>query len=178
MELTVTEPDLIAAVLDKCVAFLIEYIRAFQSAGADGVLMAEPAAGLLSPRSMALHSSKPIRTIAEIVSDNRFAVILHNCAAKPLHLPAMLETGLKAFHFGTPMNMSAALNTIPSDVIVAGNLDPSAVFCQSSPDDVRARTTELLAVTQSHPNYVLSSGCDLPAQTPLANLDAFFAAAG
>ncbi len=176
MELTVTEPDLIAAVLDRSVAFLIEYIRAFRAAGADGIIMAEPAAGLLSPRSLAFNSSAPIKTIAAAVDDERFAIILHNCAAKMLHLPAILETGLKSFHFGPPMDIATALEKVPSDVVLCGNLDPSAVFCQSPPQEIHARATALLAATAGRRNFVPSSGCDLPPHASLAGLDAFFEA--
>jgi uroporphyrinogen decarboxylase len=35
----------------------------------------------------------------------------------------------------------------------------------------------LLAVTAAFPQFILSSGCDVPAGSPLANLEAFFAAA-
>jgi uroporphyrinogen decarboxylase len=176
MELTVTDPDLIEAVLDKSVTFLAEYIRAFRAAGADGIIMAEPAAGLLSPRSMAVNSTAHIRAIAAAVADERFAIILHNCAAKLLHLPTILETGLKSFHFGAPMDIVAALGKVPSDVVLCGNLDPAAVFCQSTPEEVKAKVSALLAATAAHRNFVLSSGCDVPPNAPLANVDAFFEA--
>lgn len=174
MELTVTEPDLISLVLEKSSAFLIEYIQAFRAAGADGIIMAEPAAGLLSPRSLARFSSAQIKAIAAAVNDEHFTLILHNCAAKLLHLPAILETGLKCFHFGAPMDIVAALGKVSSDVILCGNLDPAAVFCQSTPDEVKAHTKKLLVATAAYRNFVLSSGCDLPPNAPLTNLDAFF----
>jgi uroporphyrinogen decarboxylase len=177
MELTMTDPGLMHAVLEKCTAFLSDYLRAFRAAGADGVIMAEPAAGLLSPRGMAAYSSAYIKTIAAELSDGNFAIVLHNCAAKLLHLPVILESGVKSFHFGAPMDIVAALAKAPADVVLCGNLDPAGVFCQSSPDEVKARTTSLLAATAGRRNYVLSSGCDVPPNAPLANVDAFYAAA-
>ncbi len=35
-------------------------------------------------------------------------------------------------------------------------------------------TAELLEKMKEHPNFVLSSGCDTPPYTPMANIDAFF----
>jgi uroporphyrinogen decarboxylase len=58
--------------------------------------------------------------------------------------------------------------------VLCGNLDPTAVFCQSSPQEVATRTAELLAATARHRNFVVSSGCDLPPRTPLEALDAFY----
>jgi uroporphyrinogen decarboxylase len=176
LELTLAEPDLIQVVLEKSAAFLTDYVRAFKAAGADGLIMAEPAAGLLSPRSLSTHSSVFVKRIAAAVEDGHFALILHNCAARLLHLPAILETGLANFHFGAPMDLPAALDKVGPDVVLCGNLDPAGVFCQLAPAEVTARAADLLARTAAHRNYVLSSGCDVPASAPLASLDAFYAA--
>ena len=174
MELTVTGPDLMQAVLERSATFLTDYLHAFRDAGADGVIMAEPAAGLLSPRAMAAFSTAYIKTMASAVSDGHFALIVHNCAAKLVHLPAILQSGVESFHFGAPMDIVAALEKVPADVVLCGNLDPAGIFCQSGPDEVKARATGLLAATAGHRNFVLSSGCDVPASAPLANLDAFY----
>ena len=176
MELTLTDPDLMQVLLEKSARFLAEYAKAFKAAGADGVIMAEPAAGLLSPRSLATFSSAYVRQLAAGVGDGRFTFILHNCAAKVLHLPAILESGLKTFHFGAPMDLPLALNQVPADVVLCGNLDPSAVFCQASAEEATTRTASLLGATAASRNFVISSGCDLPPNSRLANLDAFYAA--
>jgi uroporphyrinogen decarboxylase len=176
MELTIADPELMEAVLEKSTEFLVAYIKAFRAAGAGGVIMAEPAAGLLSPRSMSAFSSAWIRKIHAALGDDRFFIILHNCAAKLLHLSAVLETGLSTFHFGAPMDMPAALAKVSTEVVLCGNLDPTAVFVKMEPTLVGARVEELLAPTKGRRNFVISSGCDVPASAPLANLDAFFRA--
>jgi uroporphyrinogen decarboxylase len=174
MELTVTEPELMHTLLEKSTAFLTGYLKAFRDAGAQGVIMAEPAAGLLSPRGLATYSSACIKRIGAALNHESFTIVLHNCAAKLLHLPAVLETGLKTFHFGAPMDIVGALAQVASDVVLCGNLDPTAVFVQSPPTEVTARAGQLLAATAVHRNFVLSSGCDVPPNAPLTNLDAFY----
>jgi uroporphyrinogen decarboxylase len=176
MEFTVLDPALLHAVLEKCTRFLAAYVRAFKDAGASGVIMAEPAAGLLSPRSMSVFSSAYVRQIGATVDDGRFALILHNCAAKVVHLLAILETGLSTFHFGAPMDLLSALGKVPAEVVLCGNLDPAAVFCQAPPAEVAARVTALLTTTAAFPNFVISSGCDVPPDSALASLDAFYGA--
>ncbi len=176
MEMTVTEPDLMRVLLEKCTAFLTSYVREFRQAGADGVIMAEPAAGLLSPRSMAAFSSPYVRQIGAALADGHFAIILHNCGAKLVHLPALLETELSSFHFGAPMDVAAALGKVPADVVLCGNLDPAGVFLQLPPREIMARAESLLNAVSGHRNFVLSSGCDVPAAAPLDGLDAFHAA--
>lgn len=176
MELTVTEPALMHTLVEKSASFLAAYLQTFRAVGARGVIMAEPAAGLLSPRALGTYSSAYIRQIAASLNDDGFTILLHNCAAKLVHLPAILETGLKAFHFGAPMDVVCALAKVTPEVVVCGNLDPTAVFLQASPAEVTARATQLLSAVAAHRNFVISSGCDVPPGAPVANLDALFRA--
>ncbi len=171
---TAMEPEVVLILLEKTTHFLTAYARAFKDAGADGVIMAEPTAGLLSPRAVAEFSSPYIKRIIEAVEDERFQILLHNCAARLGHLSAKRESGASALHFGKPMDLPAALKEVPSDLPLCGNLDPAEVFVNSTPDEVASRTLGLLAATAGFRNFVISSGCDIPAHAPLKNIEAFF----
>ncbi len=174
--LTLDNPALMHTVLDKCASFLTAYLQAFKAAGADGVIMAEPAAGLLSPRGLSAFSATYIKRLVQAVEDGQFQIVLHNCAAKLVHLPAVLESGPSAFHFGAPMDLAGALAKAPATTVLCGNLDPTAVFLQSTPEQLTANTHQLLNATKAHHNFVISSGCDVPPGSPLTNLDTFFEA--
>jgi uroporphyrinogen decarboxylase len=173
-ELTLTEPGLVHLLLEKSTAFLAAYAQAFKTAGADGIIMAEPSAGLLSPRGLAAFSSAYVRRIVEATEDARFGIVLHNCAAKLAHLSAVLESGARVLHFGAPMDIASALFKVPESVVLAGNLDPIGLFVQASASDLVRSTRSLLEATAAHRNFIISSGCDVPYSAPLANLDAFF----
>jgi uroporphyrinogen decarboxylase len=174
LELTVVAPRTLVPLLEKAAAFLVEYARAFREAGAAGIVMAEPAAGLLSPKGLSEFSSAYVRGIVDAVRAPSFTVVLHNCAARLVHLSSVLEAGTGFYHFGSPMDIAAALSRVDGGIVLAGNLDPSAVFLAGTPDEVREKTARLMADTASYPNFVISSGCDLPPGTPLDNLEAFF----
>jgi uroporphyrinogen decarboxylase len=174
LELTITEPGLVHLVLEKTTAFLTAYAIAFRTAGADGLVMAEPAAGLLSPRGVAEFSSACIRSIVRASEDGHFAFVLHNCAARLPHLAAVTDAGPSVFHFGAPMDMAGALSRVGPGIVLCGNLDPVRTFVQATPEEVGTQVRRLLDAVEGHRNFVLSSGCDVPPDTPLANLDAFF----
>jgi len=174
LEASVGEPDLLLCLLEKVTRFLSAYTRAFREAGVSGVIMAEPAAGLLSPRGLARFSAPFVKQIVESAQNKEFALLLHNCGAKLPHLPKVLESGAEIYHFGAPMDLPAALEQVDGQVILCGNLDPSAVFHGGTPEEVRAQTTALLAAAQGKPNFIISSGCDLPPGTPIENLEAFY----
>jgi uroporphyrinogen decarboxylase len=176
LEATLTDPDLILALLERTTRFLIGYALAFREAGASGVLLAEPSAGLLAPRGLARFSSPFARRIVAEAETHGFAVVYHSCSARLAHLPSILESGVHVCHFGMPMDMAAALVCVKGQAVLCGNLDPTAVFHGATPEQVAASTWALMRATRAHDNFVISSGCDLPPRTPLANLDRFYEA--
>ncbi|MDZ4743571.1 MAG: uroporphyrinogen decarboxylase family protein [Verrucomicrobiota bacterium] len=171
---TAEDPEVIEIILQKVTDFLIEYGRALKDAGAYGMVVAEPAAGLLSPRALGKYSSSYVKQIASALEDKDFSIILHNCAAKVMHLPFALESGVKVHHFGAPMDIVDALSKVPADTVLCGNLDPTASFCQLSREQLIEKTKGLLDATAQYPNFVISSGCDVPPGTPFNNMRAFF----
>lgn len=174
---TVDRPELVHALLAKATDFLAAYAKAFQSAGADGIIVAEPMAGLISPEAVAEFSSAYMRRLIAAAGDDGFPIMLHNCGARLEHLAATLESGARFYHFGQPMDLAAARAVTPPGVVLAGNLDPTAVFVRSTPDCVREGTTALLRRFDGDSRgFVISSGCDLPPNTPIANIEAFFKA--
>ncbi len=175
--MTLEDPGRALAWVNQATTFLLAYARAFRDVGADGVVMAEPTAGLLSPAGLEAFSARAVRRLVEAVETPAFGLVLHNCAARSLHLPALRASGVCAFHFGAPMDLDAALAAVPESTLVCGNLDPAGVLVRSSAREVFAATRRLCRAHAGKRNFVLSSGCDVPPETPLENLDAFFAAA-
>ena len=172
------DPDMVHTVLEKATEFLTEYARAYKTAGADGIVMAEPVAGLLSPSLEEEFSSPYIKKIVDAVQDDGFAVIYHNCGDNvPKMLDSILTTGSAAYHFGNAVDMeSDIIARVPKDTIVMGNIDPAGVLRLGTPESVREETLALLSRCARYENFVLSSGCDIPPLTPWENIDAFFAA--
>jgi uroporphyrinogen decarboxylase len=176
LEATAVEPETIEALLRQVTAFLCQYALAFRDTGAWGVVVAEPAAGLLSPAGLGRFSAPFVKRIVETVETLDFAVVLHNCGAKIIHLEKCLESGARINHFGAPMDIVAALGEVGPDVILGGNLDPTAVFHRGTPQAIGEATRALLEATKGHKNFIISSGCDMPPGTPLASLNAFYRA--
>ena len=170
------EPDVIQMLLDKCTEFILEYCKALKAAGTGGVVMAEPAAGLLSGDDCMMFATPYIKRIIDEVQDDSFTVVLHNCGNTGQCTDAMVATGARALHFGNKIDMTLAMTQVPSDVLAIGNIDPVTVFRQATAEQVKAVTKELLEKTAQYRNFVVSSGCDLPPRVPAANVEAFFEA--
>ena len=168
------EPDMILALLDKCTEFLIQYCKALKELGTAGVVIAEPAAGLLSNEDCIMYSTVFVKRIVEAVQDDDFTVILHNCGNTGQCTRAMVESGANALHFGNKIDMLEALKECPTDILVMGNLDPVGVLKQGSSQQVAVETLGLLERTKGYDNFVISTGCDVPPLVPEENIQAFF----
>ena len=177
MVLCYDEPELVHAVLEKAADFLIAYNRALRDAGADGLVMAEPAAGLLSPGLNAEFSTPYVRKIVRAVENDRFAVVYHNCGNTIPLIESILENGASAYHFGNAVELSEMLKLAPADVPVFGNVDPAGEFRNGTPASIREATLRVLEKCAGHGNFIVSSGCDIPPGAPVENIDAFFGAA-
>lgn len=170
------EPDTVHLLLNKCTEFMMEYCRAIKETGVDGVIMADPVAGLISNEDCDNYSSPYIRRIAEEIQDDNFLLVLHNCGNGGHCTEAMIHSGAGALHFGNKIDMLKALEDSPNDMLVMGNLDPVGLFQQASADKMYEATLHLLKKTAAYPNFVLSSGCDVPPHIPTTNIEAFYRA--
>lgn len=168
------EPDAVACLLEKCTAFILRYCEELKKIGCDGVIIAEPASGLLSNEDCEVFSSRYIKQLVETLQDKQFLVVLHNCGNHGNCTEAMLNTGANAFHFGNAIDLVKTLEYCPKDKLILGNVDPVGIIKMKSAQEVKGYVADLLKSTAAHKNFILSSGCDLPPHVPFENIDAFF----
>ena len=171
------EPDMVHTVMKKATAFLIDYCNAYKAAGADGVLLAEPLTGLLSPALAQEFSHPYVKELIDAVQDDSFALFYHNCGNTVTQMAQdIYQLGAMGYHFGNCINMADVMDAAPADVLVMGNVDPAGELRNGTPDSVRAATRKVMEQCCRYPNFVISSGCDIPPLTPWENIDAFFGA--
>ena len=177
MILCYEEPDMVHTVLRKATDFLISYINAYKAAGANGVVMAEPLAGMLSPSLCEEFSAPYVKEIVDAVQDENFLFVYHNCGNNVLLMTdSIFSCGAMAYHFGNAIEMADMLPHAPADVLVMGNVDPAGQICNGTPESVKEATLHVLETCSHAPNFCISSGCDIPPHSPWANIDAFFQA--
>ena len=175
MYLCFDEPETVHTVLDKVTQYLIQYGQAMKAAGADGIMMAEPLAGILSP-DMAEEFSMPyVKRIIDALQDDEFAVLYHNCGnSVPNMLEEIFSQGADAYHFGNAVDMLHVMQNAPEDILCMGNIDPAAQFTNGTVESMKEATKQLMAQCGSYPNFLPSSGCDIPAHANWDNIHAFF----
>lgn len=171
------EPEVVHIVLEKATEYLIAYGNAMKQAGADGIMMAEPLAGILSPDMAAEFSVPYVKKIIQALKADDFALIYHNCGnSVPNMLEEIFSQGADAYHFGNAVDMLQVMQNAPEDILCMGNIDPAAQFTNGTVESMKEATKQLMAQCGSYPNFLPSSGCDIPAHANWDNIHAFFEA--
>ena len=62
------------------------------------------------------------------------------------------------------------------NVLVMGNINPTGHLLNGHTADEEGEVLQLLSDMAPYPNFILSTGCDLPQETPLENIHAFMRA--
>lgn len=167
-------PDKVKVLLSKVTEFLINYIKAFKEAGADGVIMAEPAAGLLSADFAEEFSMPYVDQIFDAAGSDDFITCYHNCGNSVNNmLDLVAEVHADIIHLGNAIDLKKALEVLPKDKIVMGNVDP-VLFKTGEPEKIKAEVKRVFSECSSHENFMISTGCDVPAEARWDNIKAYF----
>jgi len=144
-----------------------------ESAGANIIAILDPTAMIISPLQFDVFV-KP--AVQRIIQDLDAMSLLHICGHAGHLVEHMAQTGVDGLSLDYQVDLAKAGELVPPEVVVWGNLNPVDVFLKGTPESVKKQVTNLLGKMKHFDNFVLSSGCDLPAHTPLENIQAFFEA--
>jgi len=88
----------------------------------------------------------------------------------------MLKSDVKALSLDSTaagVDLPAIAEKVGSDVLLIGNLNPTGNILKGTAKQVAEDTEKLLKSMDHFPNFLLSTGCDLPKQTPIENIKSF-----
>ena len=104
-------------------------------------------------------------------------VFYHNCGNNVvLMADAIFGLGAMGYHFGNAIRLADMLPHAPADRLVLGNVDPAGQLRNGTPESIRAATLQVMEDCSRWPNFVPSTGCDVPPMSSWENIDAFFSA--
>jgi uroporphyrinogen decarboxylase len=173
---SVLDPDKLDALCRFSTSIIQEYSRALINAGADLLCILEPTAVILGPKQFERFSATYVRHIIESYKYAGVDTIYHICGNTMHLIEAMANSGVAALSLDSPetgIDMVQAIEKAGEDVVIMGNVNPTAVMKDGSVNDVRRVSKKLLKEMRDYPNFLLSTGCDLPPGVPLENMQAF-----
>jgi len=167
---TMDDAGLLHETLAFCEHVISRYATALVEAGAQVIAVLEPSATMLSPKQFREYSGL---YVSKLVEGMATPTILHICGDATHLIDAMVSTGAQGLSLDAMVDLPAVAKSIPSDVVLLGNISPTAVMVDMPPAGVYEKTRSLVEAMRPHRNFILSTGCDLPLETPLANIQAF-----
>jgi uroporphyrinogen decarboxylase len=82
----------------------------------------------------------------------------------------MANTGADVLELDHFNNFAEVKGQLGSNVCVVGNLDPTGVLLLGTPELVREKSSELIRLAGTNGGLILSPGCNVPRETPPANI--------
>jgi uroporphyrinogen decarboxylase len=176
---TVMDPERLLRLCRFTTEKIIEYVRLFTAAGAQLVCVLEPSAVMLGPDQFSMFSGSFVHDIARSLEYTDVGVVYHICGNSMHLIESMCAAGVNGLSLDAPetgVDLAAAARRAPADVAVIGNISPVGRLLRGAPREVEADVKALLEKMEPFPNFVLATGCDLPQETPIENIDAFMRA--
>jgi uroporphyrinogen decarboxylase len=167
------EPELVHTVLKKTNALLLKYADALLGTGVDGVMVLEPAAGMLGVDDANQFSNAYITDLVNLIKQKGKTPALHNCGHIMHLIESLCATGIEVLHVGSVTDPAQVYPRLPEGVVLMGNLDPTEIFLRAAPEHTRAAAEELALKMKECQRFIISSGCDLPPEVSIQNLAAF-----
>ncbi|MBN1292737.1 MAG: uroporphyrinogen decarboxylase family protein [Candidatus Latescibacteria bacterium] len=173
---TIMEPDKLHRLCEFVTESIQLYSRLLIGAGAQVICILEPSAVMLGPDQFLEFSSHYVSHISRSCRYNGVNIIYHTCGNTMHLIENMAQAGVNGISLDsseTGVNLPAVAERVPPDVAIIGNINPTTTILNGKPEDVSGEVTMLLRAMDKYPNFILSTGCDLPQETPLDNIGAF-----
>lgn len=168
----ITEPEFTSELL----AFSLEAISGYAgmlAARVDVVVILEPTAVMLSPDHFSSFAIPALNDLGENIRGSGAYCVLHICGNTTHLLAHMADTAADGFSLDYQVELFRAAAKLRANQVLMGNIAPVEVMLEMDAAGVRNACESLLAVMADIPNFVIATGCDLPADTPRENIAAF-----
>ncbi len=177
---TISDPEFVSALVDRCTDYAIAYAQALASAGADMLSTGDSPAGLVGPELYQQFCLPAEQQVFQKLRDSTDCKLsLHICGDATEILPDMVRSGAHVLELDHAVDIQHACSVVPEEIAIWGNLDPVDVLMSGDEERVTAEAKNVLEKVRAagRRRFVLSSGCALAPATPEGNLKALMGAA-
>ncbi|MEA2077682.1 MAG: uroporphyrinogen decarboxylase family protein [Candidatus Marinimicrobia bacterium] len=170
---TLANPEDFHKLCQMCSEKVLDYTRLLIESGAQMVAVLDPSAMMLSPDSFREFALEHVNPITALCHEHNVAAILHVCGNTEHLLGKMNVSGVDALSLDSDVDFTKAAKVLDEKIALIGNLCPTGKIMSGSPDEVQQDVEKLLDSMKNIPNFILSTGCDLPPEVPEENVSAF-----
>ncbi len=161
--------------LAEPLAFATETVGGYAAALAqrvDLVMIVDPVSSALKAQEYH-HLYRPFMSgLAAIIRASGALSVAHVCGDSAHLLETISLAGVDGISLDSRVDLAREAARVPSNLVLMGNIDPKRVLRRGTVEDVRWEVKRLLRQTGRMRNFILSTGCDVAYDTPIANLEA------
>jgi len=176
---SITNPGKLHGLCEFSTGIIQDYTSTLINAGADIICILEPTAMILGPEQFRRFSGYYVHHIIESYKYTNVETIYHVCGNTMHLIKEMADAGVAALSLDSPksgIDMVKAAEMVPEDIIIIGNISPTEAITDGTAEEVKRVTKALLEKMRPFPNFILSTGCDIPQEAPIENMLAFMQA--
>ena len=164
--------ETLSDILERLTKACITVASAHLEAGAHGVMVLEPCAtsGILGPYDLSSLLLARLQAVAKHIRDQNGIAILHICGDCQASLPGLADSGFDVLSLDAPVGLVRAREVVGRRIALMGNLDVRQLLPRGGPESVYNATVALIADPGRAGGFILSGGCELPADTPTCNV--------
>ncbi|MFW6045169.1 MAG: uroporphyrinogen decarboxylase family protein [Planctomycetota bacterium] len=166
--------DLVLKVLQMATSVITRYALALEDAGADMVMILDPLSVMLGPDQFQEFAGRFTSIVISALKDAM--PVYHVCGDTTHLLDQFGKLGAHGLSLDADVDLAEAAQQVPADCVLIGNIDPVSLLRKGNPEQVRQAVLNLRKKMDPYPNFILSTGCDLPQDTPFENIDAMIQA--
>lgn len=160
-----------------CEVSLQSCINFAEAAIAQGVSIsiAEPLSSctVVSPKHFREFSAPYTKRFIDFIKSKGVGTSIHICGKTEGIWNDLVNIGVGAISIDNVASLKKCVETVGDKVKIMGNIDPSSVMYAGTREDVRIATIKCVQDGYKSPKgYGIMSGCGLPVETPIENIDA------
>jgi MtaA/CmuA family methyltransferase len=161
-----------------CSELVFQLGLAVGQAGAHALTFGDSVAGLISRKEFTKYAYPFEKDVIErLQAALDIPIFLHICGNTSHILDCMANTGADALELDHQVDFAEVKKQIGARTCLEGNLDPTRVMFQGTPELVRQESAKLISIAGTGGGFILSPGCEVPRDTPSENMLALVEAA-
>jgi MtaA/CmuA family methyltransferase len=174
MRMIYKQTSILQSLIKKITRFLIEFASAVVDNGGDILIIPEPMASssMISPKTF---QDLVLPCLQDLIDTIPIPTLLHVCGDTSLLLESMDRTQAEVLSLDQCMDLTRARQTVPHAAL-GGNVNPVESLLMGDKETVIQDTLQCLRTGGQGP-FVLMSGCGIPANSPMENIEAMITTA-
>ncbi|MBP5209844.1 MAG: hypothetical protein J6125_03175 [Clostridia bacterium] len=172
------EEEDVRAAVDFAAEIVIAYLEDLIGCGLDLITLPEPVASgdLIRPSDYERFALPADLKVKERLAQSGLPILTHICGRTDRLVPIVAGAGFDVFSVDS-IDMVKAQQDAAGRCALFGNLSPTAILVEKTPDEVYEISRALCAEMKPYGGFILAPGCDLSPNVPLENLLAMARAA-